>query len=127
MTENDCILAAHFYGRGDSVDDIAALFGVTRRHIQSALSAFNRREKKEREHLMAVVSSRSQLAALDAAITSLRRGQLPPRSECALLADQLGAVRDRVASAVIREEEKQRVDSKERDLRTAYDQNNRWR
>lgn len=53
-----------------------------------------------------MISDQSQIAALDAVIASLRRGMLPPKSECVLLADTLGQVRDRVARAMVAAQEK---------------------
>jgi hypothetical protein len=53
-------------------------------------------------------SDATQLSSLDATIAALRRGMLPPRRECDMLADILGTVRDRVARAKAAADEQRR-------------------
>ena len=56
-----------------------------------------------------MISDQSQLAALDAVISALRRGMLPQKKDCVYLAGSLGAVRDRVARAMLAAQEKRRT------------------
>lgn len=55
---------------------------------------------------MKYISPTAQLEAIDVVIDALRRGMLPPKSQCTLLADRLGVVRDRVANHKARMDEK---------------------